>query len=152
MLFAAFGSGLILFVLNVLMLALLRGRRLVHGVFVLLVVAAFALFDTARNLHIDRRHQWFAKNGIASYEAMAQKVIQHREALHQEPSDLKDLVGRPEGVYGRSNADGSLLILFPGGEGGPRHGILYFSGGVLATNPVHAGEPIIHLTNGWHEY
>ena len=83
---------------------------------------------------------------------MIQRIMDQKSALADQPRSLHEIVRRADGVYGRTNADGSLFILFPGGEGGPRHGYLYDSGRLLVANPVHEGEPFVHLTNGWYEY
>ena len=121
-------------------------------VITLLLVMEFAFAVTANRWHIDKRHQWFVQEERKIYDEMLQKIMQHKSALEAQPRSLQDIVRRPDGVYGRTNPDGSMLVLFPGGEGGSRHGYLYYSGGQLAANPVHEGEPFIRLTNGWYEY
>lgn len=74
---------------------------------------------------------------------------------------LDNIVGRSH-VYGRTNADGALVIWFQGRAGYLRAGYLYYNGNQLAQKSgvpnayVFPDNPIDHtyfkLTNDWYEY
>ena len=146
----AFISGPGLLIANLVLAVFAKGHRLVHIAITLLLVSAFAVAQVTRDSHVDKRHRWFVHEESKTYEEMVAKILQHRSELEAQPRSLRGIVQRE--AFGQTNAEGALTILFPGGEGGPRHGYLYYSGSLLATDPVHVDEPITHLTNHWYEY
>ncbi len=87
-----------------------------------------------------------------AYEQLADKVMAQRATLTGEPRDLVDIVPRQFSASARTNADGSVTIIFRGGEGGPRHGYIYHSGALLTNHPGDPDAFLYHLTNGWYEY
>ena len=106
-------------------------RKLVAGLGTCIVLLATALaflqWSAARSF--DECHlRWMQ----AAYDQMAGKVIAQKATLTSQPRDLGDLVPPPFKASGMTNADGSVTIQFPGGEGGPRHGYLYHSGVLLS--------------------
>jgi hypothetical protein len=83
---------------------------------------------------------------------MADKVMAQRSTLTSEPRDLAYLLSPPFNGSARTNPEGSVTIMFRGGEGGPRHGYIYHSGALLTKHPGDPKDYIYHLTNEWYEY
>ena len=129
-------------------------RKLVAGLGTCIVLLATALaflqWSAARSF--DERHPRWMQEQRPAYDQMAGKVIAQKATLTSQPRDLGDLVPPPFKASGMTNADGSVTIQFPGGEGGPRHGYLYQSGTLLTNLPGDPDQYIYHLTNEWYEY
>ena len=89
---------------------------------------------------------------MPAYDKMAQNIFAHKERLTSQPADVSDLVPRPFKASVVASTDGSVTIMFPGGEGGPRHGYIYHSGPPLTNLPGDPAAYIYHLTNQWYEY
>ena len=146
----AFGPGL--FLLNLALAVLVKGHRLRHVAFVSLLIAAggFDLWTTG--WHVEKRHRWFIQEGMGQYDQIVQKVMESRALLTAESQNLFKIARIPGLASAYTNADGSITIWFPGGEGGPRHGYIYHSGERLTTKPANPDEYFFRLTNGWYEY
>ena len=111
---------------------------------------AFLQWSTARSF--DARHVRWLREQRPAYEKMVEKVLAHRERLTSQPANASDLLPDPFKASAMTNADGSVAIRFPGGEGGPRHGYIYYSGPLLTNLPGDPDAYIYHLTNEWYEY
>jgi hypothetical protein len=150
--FIAFAFGPVLFLLNFGLAVFAKGLRCRHVMFVLTFIAAAAFSSGMNELHIQKRHRWFVQEGIRSYKQVVQEVLQNRLRLTSDSQFLHKIIDRPFAGSASTNSDGSLTVYFPGGEGGPRHGYLYHSGGQLAHRPGDTNAYFLHLTNGWYEY
>ena len=144
--------GMSLFVSHLVLACMMRGRRLLHSGFVVLVVTGFILTWWAPELHRNLRRRHFIQQERFAYEEMVKKVVANRTILRDRPRALNAVVERPYGASAMTNADGSVTILFPGSEVGPRHGYLYHSGELLSAMPFDPEAHFVHLTNGWYEY
>ncbi len=117
-----------------------------------LLVAAFGWMRWYDARRFDERHARWLREQRPLYDQMASNVMAQK-TLTSEPRDLGGAVPPALKIWACTNADGSVTIMFSGGEGGPRHGYIYHTGALL-TNPPWAspGESIYHLTNQWYEY
>ena len=140
--------SLILVAANLVLAALPSGHRLRHVGVVASLVVVMAFWWTSAGWHAQKRHAWFLQNELAGYEALAQKVMLHPEALTSNPNDMERVIHRPLGGAGWTNADGSVTIMFPGRDESTRFGYFYYSG----TGQPTFDRPVYHLTNGWYEY
>ncbi len=130
-------------------------RRKIVGVLatcVVLLAAAVAFEQWFSARCFEERHERWLREQRPVYEQLAQKVMAQKATLTSEPRDLPDIVPRQFSPSARTNADGSVTIMFAGGEGGPRHGYIYHSGGLLNKFPGDPDAYLYHLTNGWYEY
>ena len=143
--------GLALLAAN-LLFGLFSKRKRGHYLLLAACVILCWTFDwTAVGWHVDKRRRKFMESGRLAYESTIQGVLSNQSTLTdgvRNAGSLRPTVPPPE-VH--TNTDGSLTILFPGGEGGPRHGYLYHSGGPQALSNWQS-EGLVHLTNGWYEY
>jgi hypothetical protein len=119
---------------------------------VVLLVAIVAFMQWSAGRSFEERHVRWLQQQRPAYEQMAGKIMAQKTTLTSQPRDLGDIVPRPFTASGRTNADGSVTIIFSGGEGGPRHGYLYHSGALLTRNPGDPDAFFCHITNGWYEY
>ena len=111
---------------------------------------AFVQWSTARSF--DARHVRWLREQMPTYDKMAENILAHKERLTSQPADISDLVPRPFKASAVSSTDRSVTIVFPGGEGGPRHGYIYHSGPLLTNLPGDPDAYIYHLTNQSYEY
>lgn len=110
-------------------------------------------FESWRSgVYLDARHRRFVEVELPQYDQMAKAILAQSATLTAQAKDFGPLVNRPQGASARTNADGSVTMLFPGGEGGPRHGHIYHSGAVLTDWPPGSGDYVYRLTNNWYEY
>ena len=144
--------GMSLLVAHLVLACRIRGRRLLHSGCVVLVVAGFIFSWWAPELHRNLRRRHFIQQERLAYEEMMKKVVANRTLLRDTPRAVNAVVERPYGASAMTNADGSVTILFPGSEAGPRHGYLYHSGELLSAMPFDPEAHFVHLTNGWYEY
>jgi hypothetical protein len=139
-------------------------QRMAHLVMSLLIIIAFCgIFPLCLKWGGNTQRQWFFQKGMQTYNLMVDKVIQNKAMLTDEESRLDDLVGR-KGVYGYTNADGSITIRFQGRGNWLRAGYLFYSGSQMTVKPGNTNLYFIpsnncyknyhwvHLTNGWYEY
>lgn len=129
-----------------------RKSFIVLGAFVALLLTALALVQWTAGRQFERRHDQFLLQKMPAYDQVVQKVMAQKASLTDQSGDLGDIMPRQLTASARTNADGSVTILFPGGEGGPRHGYIYHSGALLTSKPGEPDGYIYHLTNGWYEY
>jgi len=122
------------------------------GVVIGVVLSSVFFVWWRSGVYFDKRHRRFIEVELPLYDEMAKAILAQAATLTAEPRDFRALVNRPLGASARTNADGSVTMLFPGGEGGPRHGHIYHSGTVLTNWPPGSGDYVHHLTNNWYEY
>ena len=130
-------------------------RRRIIGVLatcIVLLAATLAFQQWSAARHFDERHSRWLSERMPVYDEMAAKVIAQKATLTSQPRELADIVPTPFTASARTNSDGSVTIMFPGGEGGPRHGYIYHSGALLTQHPGDPDAYLCHLTNGWYEY
>ena len=100
----------------------------------------------------EERHARFMRAQKVAYDHIAEKILAQRNFLTDQPRDLGNMVPPPFTASARTNDDGSVTIVFAGGEGGPRHGYIYHSGALLTKKPGDPEAYFYDLTNGWYEY
>lgn len=146
----AFGGGL--FLANLLIIWFLREHRRAHAAFCVLFVLSGALMAWMADLHIQKRHRWFLREGIVYYQTLADTVARNRQTLTGDLQTVR-IQSSPGFIRAQTNDNGSLTIWFPGGDGGLRHGYIYHSGSPLTGKPGNnPGDYFVWLTNSWYEY
>jgi hypothetical protein len=127
-----------------------------------LVVAAVLFVFIPLFLKLTRRppHEWFFQSGHTQYEVMVRTVILNKTKLQSWNTSLEGIVGR-SGVYGKTNADGSLTVDFQGVGNWRVGGYLYHSGTEMVLKPGTSNVYFLrenplryysHLTNDWYAY
>ena len=130
-----------LFIANLIFIAV-PTRKMPHFAMLLLILVTFEIILPVSNKwgHYTHR-QWFFKTGMPAYQSAVEKIMRDKTVLTDEDR-LLALVGRPAGcpyVHGETNADGSVTILFSGGDHW-REGYLYYSGTQVVARPVFTNE------------
>jgi hypothetical protein len=143
--------GILLIGANVLIAALNRARGLQHVFMVALLIASTVIAYWGNCTHIDNRRRWFASVGRLECEHAVEQVLTNRTGLSDQPRILSEIHVDQTVISAKTNKDGSIIVRFAGGEGGPRHGYLYQSVGSLQF-PTERPDAIVHLTNNWYEY
>ena len=170
-----------LFVVHLVFIAV-SPRKMAHLLMLLLIFITFEIIlPLSHKWAIYSHRQWFFKTALPKYQVAVEKIMRDKTILTNEYR-LHDLVGRPAGcqwVGGETNADGSVIIFFPGGDHW-REGYLYYSGAQIVARPYpnevslkdkspleliirpnysnqysiagHDGYYYYHLTNGWYEH
>jgi hypothetical protein len=176
-----FLSLVVLFFINLVFIPY-SPQKIAHLVMLLLILITFEIILPLSHKWEHHAHrQWFFKTALPKYQVAVEKIMRDKTILTNEYR-LHDLVGRPAGcqwVGGETNADGSVIIFFPGGDDW-REGYLYYSGAQIVARPYpnevslkdkspleliirpnysnqysiagHDGYYYYHLTNGWYEH
>jgi hypothetical protein len=152
----------VLFLINIVVALCAPLFRKQH--IILTVAIAFSLFVTFplfAKWSESRMHEWFLNEGIHTYNRLIGRIRENSSMMIAKDQALDNIVGRSH-VYGRTNADGALVIWFQGRAGYLRAGYLYYNGNQLAQKSgvpnayVFPDNPIDHtyfkLTNDWYEY
>jgi hypothetical protein len=147
---ALFGFGL--FIGNLLLAMFVKPCRWPHLTLACLLIAAAGLVQWTNGLHADRRRRAFVQEERKEYERIVQQVLQSRALLTDQPRRFEGVAPQSIVGFASTNSDGSMTVMFPGGEGGPRHGYLYHSGDWRGAAPTDPSGYLHHLTNGWYEY
>jgi hypothetical protein len=143
------GAGLL--ALSIALSVALKQWRRSSLMFSMTFVAVLVLASWSASRHAALGRQWFVQQQMPSYDTAVQRIIGVGE-LSQQWHLLKRVEGYAGRVWGISNQDGSVTIMFQGRDGSPRAGYLYHSGSTLTTNPVLPKAYIGYITNGWYEY
>lgn len=135
-----------------------RTQKLSHAamglVVVIAVVGAFSLVSWINPVDL-----WFyRRGGHQKLHSMVDKVLQRNEVLSSKLVSLDHIAGHHD-VYGKTNADGSFMVLFHLPSGRQTHGYLYYSGNQMRPKPDQTNRFYLeeipfrscrYLTNGWY--
>lgn len=109
----------------------------------------------------ERERRSFFSNEISKYQTIVETIIENKERLSGQSEPIGYLVGL-KNVYGETNIDGSITIMFPGKENNARNGYLYYNGTDMkkysnGTSMYYLHDPAtshlyFSLTNNWYEY
>src|SRR6266478_5654214 len=124
--------------MTLVMAPLRRKLAIILGSLIVLFVGglAFEQWSTARSFQ--ERHTKWLKEQRPVYDQMATKVMAQRATLSSQPRELGSILPSASRASARTNTDGSVTIIFAGGNGGPRHGYIYHSGALLTKHPGDA--------------
>jgi hypothetical protein len=149
----------ILFALN-LFAVFISQQRIGHVIIIFGIVAAVACFWLCVTIFENSQRQWFFKSGRQVYELEINKITRSKATLTSKSSSLNNIVGH-SGVYGFTNADGSIIVWFARRSYSRGGCYLYYSGTNMTINPIatnififpdNPGRFYMHLTNGWYEH
>jgi hypothetical protein len=147
-----------LFLVNLALAVFYSGRRISHLLLAVLVAVVFVGGMAISSLIGDAQARWFLTIGKQQYEAMVAKVNREKSSLNSESRPLDSIVGRT-GVWGRTNEDGSVLIIFQGVDTYMRSHRLYYSGNRMKTQtnnsniyffPDNPNNLYVRITNDWY--
>jgi hypothetical protein len=117
----------------------------------IIAVTIFFVLPSSISRHADQRVRWFVHGGRKPYDILVKRILDQKAMLSGEGQPLDNLVARG-GVWGRTNADGSLTIWFQGRDGSSRAGYLYHNGDTLDVRPNYWHGRLVPLTNNWYAY
>lgn len=130
--------------------------RISHVIIVLVIMATVAGFGFCVSVFDDAQRHWFFSDGLQKYQLDVDKVTRSG-ILRYLNNPLDDAVGH-SGIWGRTNDDGSVTILFDR-RGFSRHPYyMYYSGTNVIVNPLASNTVIVRgiscrfLTNRWYEH
>jgi len=148
---AACAVGTLLVLGNIVFALSARRYRLRHLALAAALLGVWQFSWWTAGWRVDRRRQWFAREGKAGYEQAVTSVLSNRQLLTSNERALEEIVSGHPHASAWTNPDGSITIVFPVLEGNYRHGYLYQAGGQLPRN-IAKDPDTLHLTNGWYEY
>jgi hypothetical protein len=146
--------------LNIGQALLQKSVRLPNVLAALLVVGVVLLvFPVTASLFGGVQKRWFLESGHKDFESVIASIMTRKAFLTSKMKPLDKAVHGSR-AYGRTNADGSITIIFQGAGNWPRAGYVYYSGdqAIRQANssfyvvPGALGRPYVHLTNGWYTY
>jgi hypothetical protein len=94
---------------------------------------------------------------------MADKILENKTILTSRPGRMNGIIETKYdyGIYGYTNSDASVIIVFGGRDNLPRGRYEYYSGTSIQVNPNDtnfcqlegdANENCFHLTNNWYSF
>jgi hypothetical protein len=151
----------LLFFLNLCFAVLHSNQRTAHIIMILtMIVTAVWLMPLYGKWTLNKQRRWFFQSGLQIYGRMVDQIVQSKAMLTSTNSALDYIVGCSD-VYGKTNADGSLIVMFYRASFLRRdHVYLYYSGSNRIVNPIDKntfsfpyiyGHFYYHLTNDWYE-
>ena len=126
-----------------------KSRTFRGGLAIAIVLIIIGSWYYGVKWHVDIQDKWFLQDGYKSYEAVVRRIEQVKTNLTDCSSVLKEVSGQFL-VAGRTNADGSMTLMFFGRGGNPRACYFYYDGHDLPMNLMDANHPLVRLTNGWY--